>query len=273
MVYSSSGATSATGIWRSSSCVSTSSSLPTSSTHSCAGHAARASSNRLCACSLRSCPSSRKRSGTPSIDDQPPAQVHRSHPLPAGPAHGPGRRGGKGDGAASGADRRGARISRKLGVEEKTAVPIARISRRSGRWRLSEAPGSSAAPGPGLLDRIPFRPFPKAPCVRRPASTWQLSTSASSTPRRNANGLRKILARMEKDEANAERQLGNADFLSKAPAKVIDGLRRRSAESSTLIPKTRGALETQPEKFWRARARPRAFTHREGSHGMEEQAH
>ncbi len=56
--------------------------------------------------------------------------------------------------------------------------------------------------------------------------------------------LTKDLARFEKEAANAERQLGNEDFLGKAPANVVDGLRRRAAELSMLIPKTRAALES-----------------------------
>jgi valyl-tRNA synthetase len=60
--------------------------------------------------------------------------------------------------------------------------------------------------------------------------------------------LTKDLARLEKEAANAERQLGNEGFLAKAPAEVIDGLRRRSGELSTLIPKTRSAIESLNRK-------------------------
>ena len=55
--------------------------------------------------------------------------------------------------------------------------------------------------------------------------------------------LTKELARYEKESANAERQLGNESFLSKAPAPVVEGLRRRAAELAVLIEKTRKALE------------------------------
>lgn len=55
--------------------------------------------------------------------------------------------------------------------------------------------------------------------------------------------LTKELARLEKEQANAERQLGNEAFLGKAPAAVVDGLRKRAAELQQLVPKTRAAIE------------------------------
>jgi valyl-tRNA synthetase len=61
--------------------------------------------------------------------------------------------------------------------------------------------------------------------------------------------LLKELARFEKEASNAERQLANDSFLAKAPATVVEGLRRRAGELSMLIPKTRAALDSLgPEK-------------------------
>jgi valyl-tRNA synthetase len=54
--------------------------------------------------------------------------------------------------------------------------------------------------------------------------------------------LTRELARMEKEQGNAERQLGNEAFLGKAPAAVVEGLKKRAAELAVLIPKTREAL-------------------------------
>jgi valyl-tRNA synthetase len=54
--------------------------------------------------------------------------------------------------------------------------------------------------------------------------------------------LQKELERMEKESANGQRQLGNEQFLAKAPEKVVEGLRRRSQELQVLIQKTRSAL-------------------------------
>jgi valyl-tRNA synthetase len=55
--------------------------------------------------------------------------------------------------------------------------------------------------------------------------------------------LKKELAQFEKEQANAERQLGNDGFLAKAPAHVVEGIRRRAAELVVLIEKTRKALD------------------------------
>jgi valyl-tRNA synthetase len=55
--------------------------------------------------------------------------------------------------------------------------------------------------------------------------------------------LTKDLAKFEKEHANAERQLGNEGFLGKAPAHVVESLRKRAAELVVLIEKTRRALD------------------------------
>ena len=55
--------------------------------------------------------------------------------------------------------------------------------------------------------------------------------------------LTKELAQFAKEQANADRQLANEGFLSKAPAHVVDGIRRRSAELVVLTEKTRRALD------------------------------
>ncbi len=54
--------------------------------------------------------------------------------------------------------------------------------------------------------------------------------------------LSKELAKIEKDMENAQRQLGNEGFLSKAPAHVVEGLKKRAGELAMLREKTRGAL-------------------------------
>ncbi|HWX53961.1 MAG TPA: valine--tRNA ligase [Verrucomicrobiae bacterium] len=55
--------------------------------------------------------------------------------------------------------------------------------------------------------------------------------------------LTKELKKLEGELANAERQLENAQFLAKAPASVVEGIRRRKAEVELLIAKIRAALD------------------------------
>ena len=54
--------------------------------------------------------------------------------------------------------------------------------------------------------------------------------------------LTKDLAKYEKGMAAAEKQLGNEGFMSRAPAHIVEGLRKQSSETQTLLDKTRKAL-------------------------------
>ena len=55
--------------------------------------------------------------------------------------------------------------------------------------------------------------------------------------------LTKELNKLEAQLANAQRQLGNEKFLEKAPANVVEGLRKQAAELEVLIAKTKAALD------------------------------
>jgi len=55
--------------------------------------------------------------------------------------------------------------------------------------------------------------------------------------------LRKELEKMEKEIANGDRQLSNDGFLAKAPARVVDGLRKRRGELEVLRAKTKSKME------------------------------
>jgi len=54
--------------------------------------------------------------------------------------------------------------------------------------------------------------------------------------------LKKDLEKLDKEFANNQRQLGNQQFLSKAPEKVVEGLRRRAQELTVLIDKTKSKM-------------------------------
>jgi len=54
--------------------------------------------------------------------------------------------------------------------------------------------------------------------------------------------LTKELEKMEKEIANGQRQLSNEGFLAKAPANVVDGLKKRNAELVALREKTKSKL-------------------------------
>jgi valyl-tRNA synthetase len=55
--------------------------------------------------------------------------------------------------------------------------------------------------------------------------------------------LKKELEKMDKEYGNNQRQVSNEQFLSKAPANVVEGLRSRAAELTVLIDKTKSKLK------------------------------
>jgi valyl-tRNA synthetase len=58
--------------------------------------------------------------------------------------------------------------------------------------------------------------------------------------------LIKEIAKYEKGLAAAERQLGNEGFLAKAPAHIVEGLKKQEAETRLLLDKARAALDGLP---------------------------
>ncbi|HWG20281.1 MAG TPA: valine--tRNA ligase [Terracidiphilus sp.] len=58
--------------------------------------------------------------------------------------------------------------------------------------------------------------------------------------------LTRDIAKYEKGLAAAERQLGNQGFLSKAPAHVVEGLKKQESETRTLLEKARETMRALP---------------------------
>jgi len=55
--------------------------------------------------------------------------------------------------------------------------------------------------------------------------------------------LNKELEKIEKEISNGQRQLANEGFLAKAPAAVVEGIRRRQRELAVLREKTASKLK------------------------------
>src|SRR4029077_10172192 len=55
--------------------------------------------------------------------------------------------------------------------------------------------------------------------------------------------LKRELEQIEKEIANGQRQLSNEQFLAKAPAKVVEGMRTRAQELSVLREKAQSKLD------------------------------
>ncbi len=133
-------------------------------------------------------------------------------------------------------------MRRKLGVEEKAPVPIVlRVADRAVVEQNSEIVERLAkVSGIELVDSMPEGTAVRSAPGFDVAVVYERTIDVAVECER----LTKELARFEKEVSNADRQLTNEGFLAKAPATVVDGLRRRSAELGMLIPKTRAALES-----------------------------
>ena len=58
--------------------------------------------------------------------------------------------------------------------------------------------------------------------------------------------LTKELARLAKILASSEQRLADESFIAKAPAHIVDGLRKQAAETKTLYDRTKAALDALP---------------------------
>jgi valyl-tRNA synthetase len=135
-------------------------------------------------------------------------------------------------------------MRRQLGVEEKAAVPILlRVApaERTGIEQNQEIVGRLAK-----VSGIEFvETMPEGTALRSaPGFDVAVIYERTIDVAVECERLKKELARFEKEVSNAGRQLSNEGFLAKAPANVVEGLRRRAAELGVLIPKTRAALDS-----------------------------
>jgi valyl-tRNA synthetase len=135
-------------------------------------------------------------------------------------------------------------MRRKLSVEEKAAVPI--LLRVDAAERAGIEQNTDIISRLAKVSAIEFvETMPEGTAVRSaPGFDVAVLYERTIDVAVECERLKKELARFEKELSNADRQLANDGFLAKAPANVVEGLRRRTAELSVLIPKTRNALES-----------------------------
>jgi valyl-tRNA synthetase len=135
-------------------------------------------------------------------------------------------------------------MRRQLGVEEKATVPILlRVApaERAGIEQNQEIVGRLArVSGIEFVETMPDGTGVRSAPGFDVAVIYERTIDVAVECER----LKKELARFEKEASNADRQLSNEGFLAKAPANVVEGLRRRAAELGLLIPKTRAALDS-----------------------------
>jgi valyl-tRNA synthetase len=135
-------------------------------------------------------------------------------------------------------------MRRQLGVEEKATVPI--LLRVAAEERASIEQNTDIIGRLAKVSAIEFvDTMPEGTGVRSaPGFDVAVIYERTIDIAVECERLKKELVRFEKEISNADRQLSNEGFLAKAPANVVEGLRRRAAELSVLIPKNRAALDS-----------------------------
>jgi valyl-tRNA synthetase len=141
-------------------------------------------------------------------------------------------------------------LRKEMGVEEKVSVPIVlgctpflqQIIERNRYWFVR-------------LAKISEITYDQSAGASHPELNWRFGTDfvvaviyekpidvAAERER-----LTKDIAKYEKGLAAAERQLGNEAFLTKAPAQVVEVLKKQEAETRLLLEKAHAAFATLPK--------------------------
>jgi valyl-tRNA synthetase len=137
-------------------------------------------------------------------------------------------------------------LRRELGVPEKEAAPII-LHAENRILALADANADMLA----RLARVASVEFAQEPLTGGNARSTASFDVAVIYERQidvaaERERLTKDLAKFEKGLVAAERQLGNEAFMAKAPAHIVDGLRKQAAETKMLHDKAKAALEALP---------------------------
>jgi valyl-tRNA synthetase len=142
-------------------------------------------------------------------------------------------------------------LRKEVGVEEKVSVPIIlgcsqflrQIIDKNRNWFTR-------------LAKVSEIQYDQSAGTSRPELIWRYGTDfvvaviydKPPDVAAERERLTKEVARLEKGLATAERQLGNGDFLAKAPSHVVEGLKKNEAEMRQLLEKARTALDALPKE-------------------------
>jgi valyl-tRNA synthetase len=138
-------------------------------------------------------------------------------------------------------------LRKEIGVEEKATVPID-VRTNAGSRKIAEenhniiqrlARVSEVRFVEAIADGLPSHSTPTFDV----AVIYERSIDVPAERER----LTKDIAKYEKGMAAAERQLGNQGFIAKAPAHIVEGLKKQEAETRLLLEKARTALEALPK--------------------------
>jgi valyl-tRNA synthetase len=140
-------------------------------------------------------------------------------------------------------------LRKEMGVEEKVSVPIVigcppplHETIESNRYWFAK------------LAKVSEIKYDQSAVESHPELTWRFGTNFAVAVIyekpidvvAERDRLTKEIAKYEKGLAAAERQLSNEGFLAKAPAQVVEGLKRQESETRQLLDKARASLDSLP---------------------------
>lgn len=137
-------------------------------------------------------------------------------------------------------------LRKEIGVEEKAAVPV--------ELRIAPAPAAAVQENHVIVEKLA-----RASEVRI-VDTIAAGLAKHATPTFDVaviyerkidvaaerERLEKDVAKHEKNVASGEQKLGNAGFMAKAPAHIVEGLKKQHEENLILLQKARAALDALP---------------------------
>jgi valyl-tRNA synthetase len=137
-------------------------------------------------------------------------------------------------------------LRKEVGVEEKAVTPIE--LRISSDLQLAVTRDQAIIEKLAKVSEIRFVADTTAGLSKRSTPDFDVAVIYERTIDVPAERERLIkdIAKLEKGLAAAERQLGNESFLAKAPANIVEGLKKQESENRLLLDKARAALAALP---------------------------
>jgi valyl-tRNA synthetase len=137
-------------------------------------------------------------------------------------------------------------LRKEIGVEEKTITPIEVRTDAASQAIISE--NGAIVERLARVSEIRFVHEISAGLSKHSTPSFDVAVVYERTIDVVADRARltKEIAQLEKAIANAERQLSNEGFVSKAPPHVVEGLKKQLAENRALLYKARRDLDALP---------------------------
>ena len=137
-------------------------------------------------------------------------------------------------------------LRKEIGVEEKAAVPIEVRTEPALRSILQK--NSAIVERLARVSEVRFVDQISAGLSKHHTPAFDVAVIYERTidVAAERERLTKDIAKYEKGLAAADRQLGNEGFLAKAPANVVEGLKKQAGETRLLLEKARAALSGLP---------------------------